>query len=324
MGESDWVSAHAFYHGDLDHLLTHAVAALVDELAGAGAVQGWFFLRYWERGPHLRLRILPDHGRRTEVEKVVTERLLRYLRTHPSPDRMRQDQYAALARTLARVEQRDAYAERLHPHNTVSFIPYRREHDRFGDGASIEAVERHFVESSRIALRVLTMGTSPDQRATVACAAILSTWLVWEPDPRRLVESIGDAGWGKTGPVDLLGIDGGVDVASVERQRERAVEIARRVSRLVAMAHDAPDTGTFIDWARSVTALRDSLARPAAAGASVPPVLPTLDICAHLFCNRLGLPLDAEDVVRTRAVEALEALATEGLRRRRGGVREVA
>jgi thiopeptide-type bacteriocin biosynthesis protein len=312
--ETGWLSAHAFYHGDLDALLTGAVAPLVGELAAADAIDGWFFLRYWEGGPHVRLRIRPAWGRRAEVERWVRDRLRGYLRTHRSPDRMRQHEYLQLAPMLAQRERMDRYATRMYRNNTVSFIPYRREHDRYGDGASVEAVERHFVESSRIALALLTAGTTVDQRATAACAVILLTWLAGEPDLARTAELIGGPSPAATAAAD---------------QRARAVGIALRVSHLPAAAAHVTRPGTFVDWYRSATALRDTLAREAAAGSFVPPergwkgygaaapehpgtgVLPVLDICAHLFCNRLGLPLGAEDAVRAVAADAVRILAAE-------------
>lgn len=302
MDESDWVSVHAFYHGDLDELLTRAVAPLVEELTERKAVRAWFFLRYWERGPHVRLRLAPATGRREEVETESRDRLGGYLDAHPSSDRMGAEAYAGLARALARTERLDDYADELHPNNQVAFIPYRREHQRYGHGAAMEAVERHFVASSRIALRVMTLNASGDQRATAACAAMLLTWLAWDRDPVRLSRVIGTGGAERNGP-DMLGLDGSLGAAADERRRTRGLELARQMHHLATAADQgrAAGSGTLVDWLRSVDDLRRDLQGTNS--------LPTLEICAHLFCNRLGLTLDAEQSLRRIAATALAGLA---------------
>src|SRR4051812_9895077 len=85
MHESDWVSAHVFYHENLDALLTDAAGPLVAELAGRGLAGAAFFLRYWDGGPHLRFRALPtDPAHRAEVERVIAERFEKYLAENPA------------------------------------------------------------------------------------------------------------------------------------------------------------------------------------------------------------------------------------------------
>jgi hypothetical protein len=41
-------------------------------------------------------------------------------------------------------------------------------------------------------------------------------------------------------------------------------------------------------------------------------VLPVLDICAHLLCNRLGIPLVEESYLRYLATRSATVLAEEG------------
>ncbi|TDD12909.1 thiopeptide-type bacteriocin biosynthesis protein [Nonomuraea diastatica] len=327
MRDSDWISVHAFYHGDLDELLVRAVAPMVEEFDDRDLASDWFFLRYWDGGPHVRLRVLPSRGiERAEVENTIRDRLDHYFRLHPSASRMRQDDYALTARALAQWEEVDAYFTQLQSNNSLSFIPYQREHARYGTGASIEAVERHFVESSRIALRLLAHGLTYDRRGTAALALILLTWLIGGDDVALV------ANWSvrrrrhSGGPLSPTGE--GLDVHT-DAQREHAVRIARQMHALAAQAPETTGTGTLIDWARSLRALRESLAAGVETGAFHPPtrgwegsgdifvseprakVFTVLDICAHLICNRLGLSLTAEGVVRSLAAHGVTALAGE-------------
>ena len=58
-------------------------------------------------------------------------------------------------------------------------------------------------------------------------------------------------------------------------------------------------------WGKSVVSLRDALGDPSAR------VLPVLDVCAHLACNRLGVSLVEECSLRYLASRALAAIAGE-------------
>jgi thiopeptide-type bacteriocin biosynthesis protein len=288
--ESAWISAHVFYQGDLDDLLTHVVAPLTDELTGSGMATGYFFLRYWDGGPHLRLRVLPadeTHGGR--VEELICARFGDYFVQHPATDRISPRDYDRLAGVLARREGVGSYASRLMPNNSVVFIPYRREDRRPGASAAMWAVERHFIQSSRIALRVVTLGESDGQRVACAAALILLAWSVADPDARARASCASGVSGRRDSPGPMI-------------------DLARRMRALAICADGTTAGGTLVDWARSVTELRASLVRLDRAGT----VWGVLDICAHLICNRIGLSIDAEAAVRRSAGRAFAALAREG------------
>src|SRR5438874_11952323 len=56
-GNATWRSYHLFRAEPWEEFLCTGVRPLVDELADAGLTEGFFFIRYWERGPHIRLRL---------------------------------------------------------------------------------------------------------------------------------------------------------------------------------------------------------------------------------------------------------------------------
>jgi hypothetical protein len=324
--ESAWVSAHAFYQDNLDPLVVEVVAPLMDELAAEGLARESFFLRYWDGGPHVRLRALPVQGEfRPDVEKLIMDRFGEYLAKKPSAESMPPEEYARLAPVLASGEGMSSYFACLQPNNSVSFIPYRREHNRYGYGAAVEAAERHFAESSRIALSILRRGATDGQRLTAAAAMILATWFVANPDPERLRLWIAD----RRGDVpELSGTERDRSGSTDERQQD-LVGLARQMRALAGSHTRSPAGGTLVDWARSISLLRDVLAAEAASGAFTPPArasgrpgrisaldpaagVPTvLDICSHLVCNRLGVSPDAEVILRRLSAEAVGELSSE-------------
>jgi thiopeptide-type bacteriocin biosynthesis protein len=224
-----------------------------------------------------------------EVRRRIGERFGDYLSRNPSHDRVSAAQYAGFAPRLAGLEDMRSWSTQLYPNNSVSFIAYEREHERYGYGTSIQAVERHFVESSRIALRVLTRAVPAERRLTLGLACVLAAWFVGCSDLGALRSWLGDRYPGRVG-----------NLASV-------VRLARTTRHLAEEGADGD--GALAYWTRSITDLRAVLA---AVPGTVDGVLPVLDLCAHLICNRLGLSLVAEGTLRQLAAQAVDSLHRDG------------
>jgi thiopeptide-type bacteriocin biosynthesis protein len=280
-----WISAHLFSYGDVDLLLTRMVGPLTAELAADRLADRSFFLRYWDGGPHLRLRLAPLPGCGDEVRARVRARAAEYFRRNPSRAPQDGGDYAAQAAALAAAEGMTDYLRHPRPADSLEFIPYRREHDRYGYGASMEAVEAHFVESSRIALALVTTGMPAGVRTTAAYSVLLVAWLAGGVTP-RLARARAEAAY--------------------DRQRERLHAIARAMHALVRHSADRgeePSGGELAGWARSVGRLRAALDR-----AGAPPSGTVIDTCAHLMCNRLGVNVAEEAHLRQLASRALVAV----------------
>jgi hypothetical protein len=132
MSERSWVSAHLFYHGDQDAVIVGVVRPAVERLRREGVADGFFFLRYWEGGPHVRLRVLTRPEQVQEVRAVIEETAAEFYRTSPSESAMSEQEYADSAPGLAKMEHMADYDTVLHPDNSVAFIDYVPETDVFG------------------------------------------------------------------------------------------------------------------------------------------------------------------------------------------------
>jgi hypothetical protein len=327
----EWISAHLFYQGDLDQLLIQLVEPLVGALIADGRATGSFFLRYWEGGNHVRLRVrVPDPDDRDRVRADIAAAAQAFFRDHPSVDVMGSGDYAELAQALASGERVPDYARTLYPNNSLAFIDYHREYNRYPPGGSIAAVETHFVESSRLALAYLAARPTRGRRDTLAYSMILTTWFMvlaevseqvaWASSLLRVWERGGHA---------LFTTDVSDYGARYERRRASLTEGAARLrARVVAGATANPDPDPFTDWTRSLQRLRDVLVVETQAG-RVPPtqhafgavpgpagtvqarVMPTMDICAHLMCNRLGVSIPEEYYLRYLAARATADIAED-------------
>jgi Lantibiotic biosynthesis dehydratase C-term len=342
--ETDWISAHVFYHGDQTELLVNVIVPMMREAAGEGLVAGWFFLRYWEGGPHVRLRVLPARApaaagavvaadRRLDVQARIRDHLGHHLGARPSADVLSQAEYTRMAPLFAATERLTDYAEQLYPNNSVVFLPYRRERDRYGDGASVEAVERHFTVSSQIAAGLLASPRWTAQRETIGFSLILLTWLCGQPDLGRLAGYSG--GTYRVLSSAFSGVAGDLAAEAdlqdrYHRQRDQLRGLGNGLRRLAGRLRkgDAGPTA-LTEWGRTILTLGEELATEVALGRFAPPpvggdrqttgagddvparVLPVLDICAHLVCNRLGIEPPEEFYLRYLAARVVGALTGE-------------
>jgi thiopeptide-type bacteriocin biosynthesis protein len=301
--DTDWVSAHLFCQGSLDDLVVDVVSPVIAAL-GSGAPLRWFFLRYWDGGPHLRLRVLPLGVAPGEVRALIVEHAERYFRAHQCVEKLRAADYLGMAEKLAAAENMSEYLREPRPNNSVEFLGYRREHERYGTGASVAAVERHFTESSWIALALLRAGMSRGQRVTAACSLLLLTWFCAAP-----------AG----GVTRYRQFSAELD-AHYRRQRGRLIALAERMRHIAAQ--ESGGAGALSRWVASIVALRDELTELVASGEFAPSargshaitapgdtprtrVFPVLDLCAHLVCNRLGIGPDEELSLRHLSARAV-------------------
>ena len=291
MAAHSWVSAHLFYQGDMDDLLVRLVRPLVADLAAEGLADACFYLRYWEGGPHLRLRLrAASVGALPGLRDLAATRCTQYLRTRPSPDVLGPSEYAVLATELARRERRTSYERTLRTNNTMAFVAYRPETWRYGTGPSLRAVERHFAASSRAALAALPLG----HREAVGYAVILLAWLVSPPAANAAMRHDG-ADTEQASAVK----------ARWDRHRDRLLQDAQRLRTLV----ERPGRGLLAEWAAAVRRLRGELDQNLdLPGDRARNVSTVLDICAHLMCNRLGVPLTAEPPLRRMAALTMAAL----------------
>jgi hypothetical protein len=287
MREADWVSAHLFYTDDLDVLLVDAVRPLVTDLLADETAHGYFFLRHWDGGPHVRLRLLvPDEADQSRVRGAVLDHCGQYLRRHPSVTPLSPERYATMAARLAGLEQTPSHRPAPLPNNAVQFIAYRREYDRFGTDAEMQAVERHFIESSHIAMALIGSQARADQLRTAAYAMIVLAWLTGD----RI--GLAPATWTGLQTADLE--------AQYLRQRDRLLTLADLAHRLAAGRAPEVAEGSLAAWLRSIRALRAQLPESTASR--------VIDICAHLLSNRLGLTLPDEGCLRHFAARAMTEL----------------
>jgi thiopeptide-type bacteriocin biosynthesis protein len=161
----NWISLHIFYVGTLEPLLLDAVEPLVQDLRTQGLLQRFFFIRYWQEGPHLRLRLLPTgDADREDVQRRAEEALRAYLQRSPSlytlDNERRSPSYKEMFLAEYSLEKwQELYGESeempMRPNNSVHAIPYEPEYGRYGGSDGVELAEWHFEKSSELVLQLV-------------------------------------------------------------------------------------------------------------------------------------------------------------------------
>lgn len=259
-----WLSTHIFYHGDQNRL----IADLIPQVAEAiGSTQLFFFLRYWDGGPHVRLRLLVEPDADIEqLESIVADITRIWFRNNPC-DAITATAYDHSARVLGRYEQVD-YLPKMLPNCSVRTIPYRPERGRYGDGELLHRVEDHFAWSSQFAIEVLQKAPSRSSKMALAIRCGIET-------------------------AKLRGI----------RLTGESVSMPSRLN----VAHDRfnPSDAASRMWAHEIQSISRFIELSPNRPEDITPER-VLNLLFHLFCNRIGVTIDDEAAVRRAAQEILE------------------
>ncbi|MFJ9840913.1 thiopeptide-type bacteriocin biosynthesis protein [Kitasatospora sp. NPDC101155] len=157
-----WLSWHIhvpFAAADrIDELVAGPLAGLIAALRQDRAISRWFFIRYWEGGPHLRLRLRPTtRSSPAGLDTAVREAFAALAGALNESDAVAGylDGISRLARAsgLADPSVDESLATTVQPPgvHAATYVPERA---RYGSGELLDAAEAVFERSSDLAVRV--------------------------------------------------------------------------------------------------------------------------------------------------------------------------
>tara|TARA_B110000093_G_scaffold142272_1_gene153311 strand:- start:1325 stop:2239 length:915 start_codon:yes stop_codon:yes gene_type:complete len=122
--KTDWVSCYVFHNISFEKVLTELIKPLIEKLNKDQFIKQYFFIRYWENGPHIRLRLLLiDNKFKNKIEKLIKFVIKRYFNLPENEAKY-----------------------------SIKFNDYIQEIERFGGNTAITIAENHFQDSSNIVL----------------------------------------------------------------------------------------------------------------------------------------------------------------------------
>ncbi|MFG3052439.1 thiopeptide-type bacteriocin biosynthesis protein [Kitasatospora sp. NPDC048239] len=279
-----WQSLHLALHTtreDTDSFLTDDLAPLLDDLTGQHPGAHWFFIRYGEGGPHLRIRLRGTPAARPPAEELA----------------------AALARLAAgRTAVDGPWPSR---HGEVQAVPYRPETERYGGPAALPIAEEVFIHSSRAAVHALRAAPEPSARLPLALDLAHTTAHALGLDELAAAQWLRRhaASWRWTTEFEPLpGSAVHTRVNSVFALQRQA--LARRARALRVSLDSGAASPWLAEWADQVRAADARLK------AAVPPDqahrLPWIWASQlHMLLNRLGVGPDEERAVCRLAARSL-------------------
>ena len=274
-----WVSAHVFTGHPLDLVLRGLLPAVLDDLRPRGLADRFFFIRHWQFGPHLRLRVrvaAPDAEPR--VRAALHAHTTAFFAELPSTRAMTERQYAELAARFSVMEP-GTRAGTLAPNDSLGFIRYQPENAKYGHGAALRAAEECFATCSELALAAAVARWTPAQRLAHCFALLAATAAPSDSNPA--IPASGTA------------------VEQYRRSRATLLPVAR--SARAALAEEppgGPGDDPAARWFASFRRARELAADPA----------PLHGRLTHLACNRLGVRLEQEATLRQLAALAVHEL----------------
>ncbi|SDF79566.1 thiopeptide-type bacteriocin biosynthesis domain-containing protein [Lentzea fradiae] len=198
---------------------------VADSLAPLMAGREWFFLRYWETGPHLRVRVQGDPGDlRSELADLVA------------------------AQDFATTADEPGWL----PHGDVREVEYVPETARYGGPAALPVAERLFCRSTEVAVAVLQAARTESGRLTAALQLTMTTAKALGldlPQAASWLRTLG-TGWRTVtewAPAPTIGSH----LAAHQLLAQRGQDLADRWHR--------DPTGVLAHWAGEVRAAREEL-----------------------------------------------------------------
>lgn len=268
-----WTGVHcrlSWAQSHVDAFLTEAIGPLLDAETVAGRITGWYFLRYWETGPHLRIRV--RHASPVRVAEIIArlDKLVAnadYPVAEPDPAEFHASIGAEPGTWL--------------PHGDIREVPYVPEVLRYGGPDALPAAEELFCRSTEVALAALPALTTQSAKLSAAFGLAIATTTALgldRPAAAAWLRAHG-AGWRQANEP--------AQPPSIE-SHETAARILDRHAVTLDHQWSEPLTGAAAHWAEHVrTALT-------AVGPGRPYVWASQ---LHMLFNRLGLSAEEERLV---------------------------
>lgn len=276
-GGTAWSPWHLHLSSDARSLHDRVVDDVVRPTVEAVGDRPWFFIRYWQAGPHLRLRIGDLDERSFEfVEESLRKRLEIAGKLVGDERAVTQDGYRAGAERFAAGERGTdrVVQELLAP--GVYRTRYEPEYERYGGPDLMPRTERLFQLSSELVVGLLPRLSGAGTRGAVALRATVSAAAaLGDADEQAAFYAHGLAAW------RAWAVGSGLPGERIDLLCRQAGAAGAAGSGV-----DPADHGPFGAWHSALAALAEEIRR---GGGEHPGRIVSSHV--HMFHNRLGLGL---------------------------------
>lgn len=154
-----WLAAYLYYAEPWEEFLINVMKPFVDNMMKEALAEQFFFIRFWERGPHIRLRFKGETGiLENQLKPHLENYFLDYFKKRPTVRRDPEDMDKWQAN------------RQWFPNNSIQYIDYEPEVERYGGPLAILTAEKQFEISSRAVLGVIEDSGSWDYDRALGAA----------------------------------------------------------------------------------------------------------------------------------------------------------
>jgi thiopeptide-type bacteriocin biosynthesis protein len=140
---SHWISCHIFSLQKIDALLKNAIAPFMLGLKKNKEIEQFFFIRYWEKGPHIRLRLKVES---ISKEEEIKDKLGSYFNAY-----FQKNKSVMTEELLKYFKENDYFLT-----DDIHFIEYVPETLRYGGDLALIIAEEQFQLSSSCVLELFS------------------------------------------------------------------------------------------------------------------------------------------------------------------------
>lgn len=306
---AEWASFHIFYGGQTDALITGAIHPVVKDLLDNGDINAYFFIRYWNGGPHVRLRLRVNPATTNERLIEAIAPIQNYVHEYPG-ESLGEENYHDLSKFM--VDFRDQFIgdrtqaalhletpEPLQPSNTLQRRPYRFDAQRYGGSSLRGSIEDHFFYASEQAFDILnrTPGAMGKRRA-LALRMMAAGAVSLRLSPGEAAAMFRDyfSAAHKILPEDRAGL---IERQGSELFAREQEDLRRVINSLYKDEFTSPDgqdyAGVLLDsWGRHLKTVLAEIARVERRKELTNSAQNILMDFLHMFNNRLGTPVIEE------------------------------
>ena len=183
MSESGWHSIHIFYAGSMDKLLLEGFFPILSSLEDLAESPDFFFIRYWNGGPHIRVRFRSGDEVKRNINEII-EKLHAWLVNNPA-GRLNIADYQHVQSRMESIRKKLPVELRIlmEPTETLAAGDSIEHHEysfdvfRYGDVSLRDFIEKHFCWSSLYAKSLLVKTAScPEIRVTLSLYIAAATF----------------------------------------------------------------------------------------------------------------------------------------------------
>lgn len=135
MEKTKWFAVYLFYPGDLDLMLNQLVQPFIHDFFKEASTETYFFIRYWENGSHIRLRMKVHPKKQASLAAEIKQRANEFFVRYPE---------VLLPQDLATAT--------VPSDHKVVYASYEPEIKRYGNRQSMPWAEAHFFSASAFVL----------------------------------------------------------------------------------------------------------------------------------------------------------------------------